>query len=117
MASAPFASACASEFFTALQPPLAIGSYDKESLLEDCTLILDAVSDCTEIDEKLKSLYEETDVVVELTKRCVEENSQAALNQDEYLQRYNSLVERYEGLKKKIATLDAQKQDKQFKGT
>ena len=69
--------------------------YDKENLLEDCTLILDAVSDCTEIDEKLKSLYEETDVVVELTKRCVEENSQAALNQDEYLQRYNSLVERF----------------------
>ena len=31
--------------------------------------------------------------------------------------RLYSLVERYEGLKKKIATLEAQKQEKQFKGT
>ena len=92
-------------------------TYDRESLLEDCTLILDAVSDCTEIDEKLKTLYEEVDVVVELTRRCVEENCQEALNQEEYLKRYNSLVERYDGLKKRIATLATQKQEKQFKGS
>ena len=92
-------------------------TYDRESLLEDCTLILDAVSDCTEIDEKLKTLYEEVDVVVELTRRCVEENSQEALNQEEYLKRYNSLVERHDSLKKRIATLETQKQEKQFKGS
>ena len=90
-------------------------TYDRDSLLEDCRLIQNAVSDCTEIDEKLKALYEELEVVTELIRRCVEENCQEALNQEEYLKRYNGYVERYEGVKKKVASLETQRQEKQFK--
>ena len=42
-----------------------------------------------------ETLLEEIDVVTELTKRCIAENSQTAQNQEEYAARYNGFVERY----------------------
>ena len=54
------------------------------------------LTDCTGIDTEIKSLLEEIDVVTELTKRCIAENSQTAQSQEEYAARYNGFVERYE---------------------
>ena len=54
------------------------------------------LTDCTGIDAEIESLLEEIDVVTELTKRCIAENSQTAQNQEEYAARYNGFVERYE---------------------
>lgn len=54
------------------------------------------LTDCTGIDTEIESLLEEIDVVTELTKRCIAENSQTAQNQEEYTARYNGFVERYE---------------------
>ena len=42
----------------------------------------------------MQQLLEELDVVAELTKRCVDENSSTALDQGDYLARYNGLVGR-----------------------
>jgi hypothetical protein len=39
------------------------------------------------------------DVVTELTKKCVEQNSQSAQSQEEYIIRYNALVKRASILK------------------
>ena len=41
----------------------------------------------------------EVEVVVGLMERCVTENARVALDQDEYTQRYNGLVSRYETVK------------------
>ena len=57
------------------------------------------LTDCTGIDAEIESLLEEIDVVTELTKRCIAENSQTAQNQEEYAARYNGFVERYEKAK------------------
>ena len=38
------------------------------------------LTDCTGIDAEIESLLEEIDVVTELTKRCIAENSQTAQN-------------------------------------
>lgn len=38
------------------------------------------MTDCTGIDTEIESLLEEIDVVTELTKRCIVENSQTAQN-------------------------------------
>ena len=45
------------------------------------------LTDCTGIDAEIESLLEEIDVVTELTKRCIAENSQTAQNQEEYAAR------------------------------
>ncbi len=57
---------------------------DIGSILEDCRLMQATLTDCTGIDAEIESLLEEIDVVAELTKRCIAENSQTAQNQNEY---------------------------------
>lgn len=68
----------------------------KDNILEDCRLMQATLTDCTGIDTEIESLLEEIEVVTELTKRCIAENSQMAQNQEEYAARYNGFVERYE---------------------
>ena len=63
------------------------------------------MTDCTGIDTEIESLLEEIDVVTELTKRCIAENSQTAQNQEEYAARYNGFVERYEKAKARLEQL------------
>ena len=89
--------------------------FDRDRLLEDCRIMQDAVCDCSKIDERLNELYREAEVVVGLTRKCVEENSQTELNQEEYLKRYNGYVERYEKLKAEINELEKQKDEKRHK--
>jgi site-specific DNA recombinase len=45
-------------------------------------------------------------VVTELLQKCVEENAHSALNQVEYEERYTTLAERYENIKKRIEDID-----------
>ena len=55
-------------------------SESKDDILEDCRLMQTTLTDCTGIDTEIESLLEEIDVVTELTKRCIAENSQMAQN-------------------------------------
>ena len=81
----------------------------KDSILEDCRLMQTTLMDCTGIDAEIESLLEEIDVVTELTKRCIAENSQTAQNQEEYAVRYHGFVERYEKAKAQFEQLRATK--------
>ena len=86
---------------------------NKDSILEDCRLIQTTLTDCTGIDAEIESLLEEIDVVTELTKRCIAENSQTAQNQEEYATRYNGFVERYEKAKAQIERLRTTKAERE----
>ena len=77
----------------------------KDNILEDCRLMQATLTDCTGIDTEIESLLEEIDVVTELTKRCIAENSQTAQNQEKYAARYNGFVERYEKAKARLEQL------------
>ncbi len=70
------------------------------------------LTDCTEIDEKQQAILQEMEVVSELTRKYIMENSQTAQNQDEYNMHYNALVERYEKLQKKSLLLQKQKEER-----
>ena len=63
------------------------------------------LTDCTGIDAEIESLLEEIEVVTELTKRCIAENSHTAQSQEEYAARYNGFVERYERDKAQLEQL------------
>lgn len=77
----------------------------KDTILEDCRLMQSTLTDCTGIDKEIQTLLEEVEVVTELTKRCIAENSQTAQNQEEYAARYNGFVERYEKAKVQLEQL------------
>lgn len=40
------------------------------------------------------------EIVTEMLRKCVEENANNPLNQEEYEERYNALAQRYESIKK-----------------
>ena len=85
----------------------------KDNILEDCRLMQSALTNYTGVDEEIQSLLEEIDVVTELTKRCITENSQTAQNQAEYKARYNGFVARYEKAKTRVAELRSIKNARQ----
>lgn len=88
----------------------------KDNILEDCRLMQSALTNYTGVDEEIQSLLEEIDVVTELTKRCIAENSQTAQNQAEYKARYNGFVARYEKAKTRVEELRSIKNARQAQG-
>ncbi len=88
---------------------------DRERLIEDCRVMRDALCDCTEIDAEIESILQEAEVLAEMIQRAVDENSSVALDQDAYNKRYDSLVERYETSRGRLAELKAQRTERQKK--
>ena len=74
---------------------------------------IESLTECSGLDAEIESLLEEIDVVTELTKRCIAENSQTAQNQEEYAARYNGFVERYEKAKSRVEDLRSIKTGRQ----
>ena len=72
---------------------------EKDELAANVQTIIATLCSTTELEARQTVLREELDVVVELTERCIGENARVALDQDEYTERYNRLVERYEKTK------------------
>lgn len=88
---------------------------DKDNILDDCRIIQKTLTDCSEIDRKLETALQEIEVVTELTKKCINENSTNAQNQEAFASKYNSLVQRYETEKNKVDELNALKLERQHK--
>ena len=76
---------------------------------------LHTLTDCTEIDTEISDLRAELEVVAELTRKCIAENSSNALNQEEYLARYTALEQRYEGAKSRLETMLTRKAEREAK--
>lgn len=72
----------------------------------------DILTDCSEIDAKQKAVLQEIEIVAELTRKYIMENSITAQNQDEYNEHYNALVERYNKEKAKSLSLQKQKEER-----
>ena len=83
-----------------------------DEILENCRMMQNLLTDCTEIDEKQQLVLQEMEVVSELTRKYIMENSRTIQNQDEYNAHYNALVERYEKLQKKSFSLQKQKEER-----
>ena len=88
---------------------------DRERLIEDCRLMQTELTDCSDIDQEKQDLLQELEIVMELIRRCVDENSRVAQDQEEYLARYNGLVERYEKAQARIGELDQERTERMAK--
>lgn len=85
---------------------------DKEPFIKACKLTRDVLTDTKEIDREMSELLRELEVVTELMKKCIAENSSSAQDQEEYTERYNSYVDRYEKAKSRYDELEQQKENK-----
>ena len=88
---------------------------DKKRLLDECRTMQAVLTDTGSLDSEIAALLSEMEVVAELTKRCIEENSTTAQDQTAYLERYNGLAERYETAKAKLEKLQAAKAQREAK--
>jgi len=83
---------------------------NKDWLIEDYDAIIAMLTDTAELDKESKRLRDECAVVMELIRKCVDENAHSAMDQGEYQERYNGLVTRYEAAKKRLDTIADEKQ-------
>lgn len=83
---------------------------DREHILEDIRLVQKALCDCTELDAQQVTLSEEMEIVGELIRQCIEENTLKVQSQAEYLERYESHTRRYEKIKQRYEVLEAERQ-------
>ena len=83
---------------------------DREHILEDIRLVQATLCDCTELDAQQTALAEEMEIISELIRQCIEENTIKVQNQTEYLERYDRHTQRYEKLKQRYEAIEAERQ-------
>lgn len=88
---------------------------NKKAILAGYDAVIHALTDNTALDEECAQLQNESEVVLELIRKCVDENAHAALNQTDYQRRYDELATRYEATKKRLTEIDDQRLDRRAK--
>ena len=83
---------------------------DREHILEDIRLVQATLCDCTELDAQQTTLVEEMEIVGELIRQCIEENTIKIQNQAEYMERYEHHTHRYEKMQKQYEAIEAERQ-------
>lgn len=85
---------------------------NREELREDAQMILDLLTDTTDIDREMATLKDECAVVMEMLKKAVADNTAFAQDQNEYQRRYETLVDRYDATKDKLDALENEQQSR-----
>lgn len=83
---------------------------DKARLIEDYASILQVLTDTSALDKEFTAQQGECDIVMELIRKCVEENASSAQDQGEYQERYEGLAARYEAAKQRLEEIQSEKQ-------
>lgn len=82
---------------------------NKREVIKNYRTIAALYTDCTTIDAELNALNQELEVITEMTHKCIQDNATSPQNQEEYLERYNSLVSKYEEIVAKKNDLETQR--------
>ena len=85
----------------------------KDMVLADLQVVLLTLADFTEIDAQIEEATQELTVVVELTQRCIAENSHNTIDQTTYAARYAELDRRYTAANENLEQLRQAKQDRE----
>ena len=84
---------------------------NKESIIKDCEEVILSLIDTKAIDNEILKLEEECEVIAELMKSLIYENSRKPMDQDEYNQKYNFYTDRYETTKDNFTKAKEKKHD------
>jgi len=77
--------------------------------------VLAALTDTSALDAEAAALTQECEVVMELTRKAVQENASAALDQGAYQERYNALAARYETAHARLGEIEAARTERRAK--
>ena len=82
---------------------------NKEEVIKDCENTVLSLVNTEDLDSKISKLQEESEIIVELMKNLIYENSRKVMNQDEYNKKYDSYTEKYEKIKSELSKLEDKK--------
>ena len=85
---------------------------NKDEIIENCKIVIDVVSDTTEIDKKLEKLSKELETIALSVSEYINKNASEVLSQDEYINEYTKLTKKYEKKTKQQERLISEKEDK-----
>lgn len=71
--------------------------------------MISCIDNTSELDEKIDSLNEEIDVVVEMVEKLIKDNMSIPQNQDVYLKKHKSLEKRHSALVEKLKSLESER--------
>ena len=84
---------------------------DKEEILENFELLKATVFDTADIEKVQAELQSEIEVVAGMIQQAISENAHCALDQEEYQERYNRLVERFDLAKARLIAVTGEISD------
>lgn len=87
----------------------------REELLSNYCLAQQVLCDCTTIDEEIAKLQREIEVVAELARKSIYENTLIAVDQDEFTERHSGYMEQHRKTIERIAGLEARRRERQNK--
>jgi len=88
---------------------------DKEEILENFELLKDTVFNITSLENEQTELQSEIEVVAEMIQKAISDNAHFALDQEEYQERYNGLVDRFDLAKARHTAVSEEITDKQIR--
>ena len=88
---------------------------ERDWLIEDCQIMQEVLTDCTDLNRAICEQEQELSVVEEMVRRYVDDNSSKALDQEEYLAQYSKLEERCNGILERIKELKKQRIERLLK--
>ena len=84
---------------------------NKEEIIIGYEVILEELLDTTKLEKKVATIQNEMEIVEELLRKMVDENSRKAMDQKEYSKKYNELVERYKKVQDELNEIEEKQQE------
>ena len=81
----------------------------RDELLDNCRLVRQTLCDCAAIDKEIVELRRESEVVSELARKAIYENAKTAAIQDEFTEKSNGYMQRYNRITEQLSDLEAQR--------
>lgn len=88
---------------------------NKAEIIEGYEEIIQVLTDTSKLDKERSKLQSELEIVTEMLRKCVEENAHMTLNQAEYEERYKTLTEKYDSIKKGLEGIDEKRLERSAK--
>lgn len=75
---------------------------NKGEILDEYRELSHNITDTSLVDSEMTRLSSEIAIISELIKKCIDENAHTVIDQNEYEKRYNSLLGKYQSIKKEL---------------
>lgn len=80
----------------------------RDFIRRDMEALMEMLADTAELEREAAALRDEMEVTAQLMRQAIAQNASMAMNQEEYVQRYQSLTERYTKAAERVKAIEAE---------